>query len=353
MDSLTQITLGAAVGELVLGKKIGNKAILWGAFAGTIPDLDIIGNFWMSPIDALAFHRGVSHSIIFAVLFSFLLAWLCQKYYAADRISAKINSGQIDRPSYREWYLLFFIGMFTHALLDCFTSYGTQLFAPFSNYKVVFGTIAVADLIYTLPFIFCLVVCMFFKRQDQRRRLWTWVGIGVSSAYMMFTVVNKQRVKSVMRDTIIQEGISAKRFILNPALLTNFLWSGTIETEDAFYHGTYSIFDPKPVFKLNRVEKQRHLIADAKPDDRTIKVLRWFCDDYHVCIIRKDGQLQINDFRYGNFGGDRYEENDFIFRFLMKKNPDGYYEMIRSDKGPPLEKRTSVFNDIWERIKGT
>ena len=42
MDSLTQIVLGAAVAELTLGKKIGNKAALWGAICGTIPDLDIL-----------------------------------------------------------------------------------------------------------------------------------------------------------------------------------------------------------------------------------------------------------------------------------------------------------------------
>ncbi len=36
MDSLTQIVLGASVGEAVLGKKVGNKAILWGAIAGTL-----------------------------------------------------------------------------------------------------------------------------------------------------------------------------------------------------------------------------------------------------------------------------------------------------------------------------
>jgi inner membrane protein len=48
MDSLTQIVLGAAVGELVLGKKLGNKAILLGAVAGTLPDLDVVTSFWNS-----------------------------------------------------------------------------------------------------------------------------------------------------------------------------------------------------------------------------------------------------------------------------------------------------------------
>jgi inner membrane protein len=41
MDSLIQIVLGAAVGEAVLGKKAGNKAMLYGAIAGTIPNLDV------------------------------------------------------------------------------------------------------------------------------------------------------------------------------------------------------------------------------------------------------------------------------------------------------------------------
>jgi inner membrane protein len=52
LDSLTQIVLGASVGEAVLGKKVGNKAILWGAIAGTIPDLDVILRSFTNEISA-------------------------------------------------------------------------------------------------------------------------------------------------------------------------------------------------------------------------------------------------------------------------------------------------------------
>ena len=48
MDSLTQIVLGASVGEAALGRKVGNRAMVWGAIAGTIPDLDVISNGWVS-----------------------------------------------------------------------------------------------------------------------------------------------------------------------------------------------------------------------------------------------------------------------------------------------------------------
>ncbi len=42
MDSLTQAALGAAVGEAILGKKLGRKAAIAGAIVATIPDLDVL-----------------------------------------------------------------------------------------------------------------------------------------------------------------------------------------------------------------------------------------------------------------------------------------------------------------------
>ena len=64
MDSLTQIVLGAAVGEAVLGKKVGNKAMLYGAVAGTIPDLDVLASYFTDTVTALALHRGFTHSLL-------------------------------------------------------------------------------------------------------------------------------------------------------------------------------------------------------------------------------------------------------------------------------------------------
>ena len=74
MDSLSQIVLGAAVGEVVLGRRIGNRAMVWGAVAGTIPDMDVLGKYFLSELDNLAFHRGISHSLLFCVLGAWALA---------------------------------------------------------------------------------------------------------------------------------------------------------------------------------------------------------------------------------------------------------------------------------------
>ena len=60
MDSLSQIVLGASVGEYVLGRKLGNQAMLWGAIAGTLPDLDVLFNPFFDIVEELSFHRSIS-----------------------------------------------------------------------------------------------------------------------------------------------------------------------------------------------------------------------------------------------------------------------------------------------------
>src|SRR5690606_7357251 len=86
MDSFTQIVLGAAVGEVVLGKKIGNKAMLYGDIAGTIPDLDIFSSYFTDTVSALEIHRGFTHSIIFSVVFAPIFAWLVTRYESYKNI---------------------------------------------------------------------------------------------------------------------------------------------------------------------------------------------------------------------------------------------------------------------------
>lgn len=149
MDSLTQIVLGAACGEVALGKKIGNKALLFGAIGGTIPDLDVFVGSWIfqNEIDTMAFHRGFMHSIVFAILASFFLGFIVHKLYN--------TKSRKDTTTRKDWIILFFLSIFTHPLLDSFTPYGTQLFLPFSNYRVALNTISVVD-----PLIHCHFCCV-------------------------------------------------------------------------------------------------------------------------------------------------------------------------------------------------
>ena len=57
MDSLTHIVLGACIGEAMLGKKLGKKAMLIGAIAQSLPDIDFVAALWLGPAENLLAHR--------------------------------------------------------------------------------------------------------------------------------------------------------------------------------------------------------------------------------------------------------------------------------------------------------
>lgn len=399
MDSITQIVLGAAAGDAVLGKKVGNRAMVWGAIAGTIPDLDIVGNLWMSEIDSLAFHRGISHSFFFSIIGALVLGWLVHRMYqsqfhkpigmlgwmllsllityvfvfvgAFSIVKAIIGIGiglggcyitykRFNRPSFespkaslRDWQLLFFWGLITHPILDTFTAYGTQLFAPFSNYRAALSNISVADPLYTLLFAIPLLAAAFYHKSQPVRRKLLWTGVALSSLYMCFTLFNKYRVNRIMEQTLVAEHIEYSRFFTSPTILNNILWSGVAETKDGFYQGQYSLMDKEPKFKLTKIAKNHDLIANAKSDDHVINTLRWFSDDFYAVMRRTDGKLQINDMRYGTFRGDGKSEKDFIFNFPVELQSDGTYRLIKAQGGPPDDADMGkMATDLWARIKG-
>lgn len=80
MDSVTQIALGAAMGQAVLGHKVGYRAAVWGGICATIPDLDVFVSMGSAVAD-FTYHRSFSHSLITLTLLSPILAWLINRYH--------------------------------------------------------------------------------------------------------------------------------------------------------------------------------------------------------------------------------------------------------------------------------
>jgi len=428
MDSLTQIVLGAAVGEVVLGRKIGNRAMLWGGVAGTIPDLDVmIGSLFMNEINGLAFHRAITHSIFFAVVFSFLIAyytnWIYKNGYnkifeykllatifgslfmllggaiilfisttlggtfslvisgmlvvfGLAFFGTKLFKGYLKKEQetidigYWSWYKLFFWAIFTHPLLDCLTVYGTQLFAPFTNYRVALNNISVADPAYTFPFLLCLIVAsllarkydvesknridkefMLSKKVYSLRKYINAAGIIFGLCYISWTFYNKHAVNKVMESTLSSYNIEYSRYMTGPTILNNLLWSGTAETDSSFYTGLYAFNDKKKEFKLIEIPKN-HFWLDAKEDDKVISTLDWFSKGYYSVLRRRDGRLQVNDMRYGTFRDGAIGEDSYIFRFVVEKDENGNYQLNDAVGGPKRGGEKDMFSQLSTRIKG-
>ena len=402
MDSLSQIVLGAAVGEVLLGRRIGNRAMVWGAVAGTIPDMDVLGKYFLSELDNLAFHRGISHSLLFCVLGALGFGWGTHQVYRsphhayiamATKAAAGVLVGfvvhfltQIVAPGgwipivayiplvglwwwrhgqkryfsgnwaapdadLKGWVLLFFWGFLTHTLLDCFTTYGTQLYAPFSDERVAWCTIAVADPLWTIPFMACLLVAARFAREDLRRRIWNTAGLAWCCVYLALTVVNHGQVKRAFESGLEAQGKSHEQLFITPTIFNNLLWNAVVDDGDGYLLAQYSILDEVPI-QFHRVDKGWELLHNLETDE-TLKVLRWFSAGYFNAVLRNDGSLQLNDLRFGTFSGRGLDADDYIFRFeLIDRGPDEPYGFGRPEGGPPDQRAEDMMRDLIDRASG-
>jgi len=332
VDSLTQIVLGAAVGEAVLGRKVGNKAMLYGAIAGTIPDLDALASNFTDTITAIEVHRGLTHSIFFAVLASPLFGWLISK------IERKSGVG------WKSWSWLMFWGLFTHPLLDSFTTWGTQLFWP-HDIRLAFKSIFVIDPLYTLPFLVFLILAMRRKKEDPKRVKFNRLGLIVSTTYLMLTLLLKFIAHQQFVEDLEQQGIFYSRIDTRPTPLNTVLWSANVEAEEDFLIGYYSFFDNEMI-RFESVPKNHHYLGSLK-NDKNVQRLIDITNGWYS-ISEKDGFLYFNDLRFGKLNPSD-EDSNFAFSYKLIPE-DGSVRAEEEPKRP--EDGKQILIDLWERIKG-
>lgn len=337
MDSLTQIVLGAACGEIALGKKIGNKALLYGAIGGTIPDLDVIFGslFYSNSIDQLVFHRGFMHSIVFAIIGAFAFGHLTFSLYNTGKRTGTTTK--------KDWVWLFFLSIFTHPLLDSFTPYGTQLFLPFSDYRVAFNTIAVVDPLYTIPFLIALIILMFFKRTSNSRIWWLKSGLYISSFYLILTIINKAYIDGVFKEALAKNQIQYKRYSAQPTIFNNLLWYAIAETDQDYKVAFYSLLDKQDPTRNFISLPKNHNLLPAHPD---LKRLEWFSNDFYNLQKIDSSVVRYNDLRYPLLNPE--DKNSSVFSFKVQKNGNRWEALPLYDKTPSSED----FQKFWLRILG-
>ena len=149
MDPLTHALAGATIAWSLTGRQLSRKSLLLGAAAGLLPDADVLIRSAADPLLAIQHHRGFTHSLLFIPMGA-LLATLPFLRATADRQSRA--------------YLAALCAWASHPLLDAATTYGTQLFWPFSNYRVGLDFISIIDPIFTLILIAALFAALAARR---------------------------------------------------------------------------------------------------------------------------------------------------------------------------------------------
>ena len=241
MDSVSQIALGAAVSVAVMGRRtVVWKAALWGAVAGTLPDLDVLidhGN----AIHNMVLHRAETHAPVWLTLFSLPLAALV--VWAHD-----------ERTLWRRWWLAIWLALVTHPLLDAMTVYGTQLALPFSNHPYGVASIFIIDPLYTLPLLAGAgwALASHGSGVGQRANL---AGLLISTLYLGWGVLAQQQVAQVARQSLAAQGVLAESVLVTPTAFNTLLWRVVALSGDGYHEGFYSLLDADKQVQFDRFEQ--------------------------------------------------------------------------------------------------
>ncbi len=329
MDSLTQIALGAAVGEAVLGRKVGNKAAVWGAVLGTVPDLDVfipLGD----PVADFTYHRSFSHSIIVLTLISPAFAWLILKFHSQPR------------SAFGGWWLLSVLVLVTHPLLDVFTVYGTQLLWPLDDTPYFVSSVFIVDPAYTAPLLAGLGITFLLTRQRERRPwLPNALGLTLSSAYLTWGLYAKYEVESFARAELDRHGISHERLLTVPTPANTLLWRILVMGEETYYEGFRSLLDRGETLQLHQIEHDPSLLEGIE-DHWPVERLRWFTNGFYS-VTARDGAIIITDLRMGH-------EPNYVFAFRVARADDPVPTPIEAEQ-LPMDLQLGELSWVWRRIR--
>jgi inner membrane protein len=304
MDSITHIALGACIGELFVGSKVGRKAMLWGAVAQSFPDIDFVAGFWMNTTDELLAHRGFTHSLLFAALLTPVLALLAEKWHRPHNISLF------------KWTLFFGTEILLHIFLDAFNAYGTAWFEPFSHIRFSFHTLFVAEPLFSIWIGIAFVALLVIKKDKKKRKVWAIVGLGLCLLYLLYSVVNKIIVETDVKKALIAQHIKNTRYFTTPTPLNNLLWFVVAETDSGFQVGYRSVADKTPAIKFEYFPRNKQLADSFQLTKDFVNLVR-FSQGYYT-IEKWHDTLVFNDLRFGQMIGWKDPRAKFAFHYFLQ-----------------------------------
>lgn len=332
MDSLTQIALGSAVSVAVMGRRTAVwKAALWGAVAGTLPDLDSFIDHGNAVLNMVR-HRAESHSLIYVTLAAPLVALVASRAHGEAAL-------------FKHWWLAMWLALFTHPLLDTMTVYGTQLLQPFTNYPYGVGSIFIIDPSYTLALIAGTVAALVLR--SPRGLQLNALGLLLSTAYLAWSFGAQQHVDRLARASLQTQGIESQGLLVTPAPFNTVLWRLVATTPTQYFEGYYSLLDDDTRIQWKAHERGADLLAKHDSNPWVKEVARFSHGFFKLSENSEKGEnrLFVTDLRMGLEGA-------YSFSFDLGSQAEraaGPVEPTINRQRPDLG---VALPWLWQRLKG-
>jgi inner membrane protein len=327
MDSLTQVVLGGAVGYAVLGNKVGYKAAIYGAILGTLPDLDVFLPY-SGEVEAFTYHRGFSHSLLIHLLISPFIAWLLIKCHQATAIYKK------------HWFWLVFLCLSTHAILDSFTVYGTQLLWPITEYPFAVSNLFIIDPLYTLPLLFAFIVIFLPRIKPARVAKINHFALAISCLYICWSLTAKFYIDKKVTIALNDRQIKFDHYLSAPAPFSTLLWRVLVMSDGQYYEGYISVFDSASDVNLEAYHSSDALLTNIK-DEWDVQRLQWFTKGFYSVKAEKQN-IVLSDLRMG-------AECSYVFNFILGEQTST--GIVKSDvEKVSVRPDLTMLGSIWDRI---
>jgi inner membrane protein len=336
VDSITHVALGAIVGEAIVGRSLGKRALFLGAIAQSIPDVDFIAAFFLPPADNLLAHRGFTHSFLFGALAAATLAALAARWHKAHHIP------------FSKWIFFFGIEIFIHLALDACNAYGVGWLEPFSHRRFSFHTLFVADPFYSMAPGIALIVLMLLGARSTARRFWAWSGLVISTLYLLFAVSAKVMATRQTKAALARQHISYQRLLTTPTPFNSWLWYVVAEDRAGFYTAYRSIADHSgDAMEFRYFPKNDTLLLSVKERHDVVQLKR-FSQGYYTVDQRGDTVI-FNDLRFGQIAGWAQPDAKFVFHYYINY-PEANLMVIQRGRFASWNRRT--LRSMIERIRG-
>ncbi len=304
MDSITHLALGACMGEAFAGKTLGKKAMLWGAMAQSIPDIDFIASLWMNTSSGLLAHRGFTHSFLFCSILTPLLALMAERLHRPHNIR------------FKKWLLFFGGVIFIHIFIDAFNNYGVGWLEPFSHKRISFNAIYVADPFFSIWPIIAGIALLYMNRYLPKRKIWWRTGLVVSLLYLMYCLFNKALIDRDVKIILQKQHISYTRYFSTPAPLQNWLWYVVAGNDSGYYIGFRSLFDSKKEISFTYFPRNDSLLNPVLHQPDLHQLIRFSKNFYTVEKV--NDTLLFNDLRFGQILGWQNNKEKFVFHYYLQ-----------------------------------
>jgi inner membrane protein len=336
MDSLTHIVLGAAIGDRILGRKIGRKAAWIGALAKTFPDFDLFTSGLNDPRKYILYHRSYTHSFFVELLTAFPMAALCWLLFRKAI-------------PYKQWFWLWLACLWGHSLVDWCTNYGTRLFLPFSEQLFALNNIAIADVFLTLPILLLVTAGLIARNQSRLRHRLMNISLLYTVLYFSMTFVNKAIADRHFRASAQKAGIRAQGYMSNPTILNNILWYSLIREDSTLWIGEYSLLQHSDSvawtpFAMNPSMLSTHPSEDAR-------MLQWFSQGFPVCV-RSGDTLDVFIPKFGRGDLDQADlKKTFIFYYRIYPDSSGNWGFSQRQPGREEMRFGDAFRQLLRHVQ--